>query len=90
MSNLQSKASACFQIEKWLRSKDFKTTTKTVSDITASFLKSKKLTYTKFNNRYKGLFNAGICNAESVMEYFEEFKEFVINKQIENLNNKTK
>lgn len=82
MSNLQRKTKACYGIECWLRSQGLKVTTKTVSDITASFLKSKGLPYTKFNPRYKGLFNAGICNAENVQEHFKEFKVFVINNYV--------
>ena len=42
MSNLQRKTNACYGIECWLRTVGFKTTTKTVSDITSKFLKSKK------------------------------------------------
>ncbi len=78
MSNLQRKTDACYGIECWLRSQNIRVTTKTVSDITASFLKSKGLPYTKFNPRYKGLFNASISNAETVQKYFKEFKSFVI------------
>jgi len=77
MSNLQRKTNACYGIESWLRSQNIKVTTKTVSDITASFLKSKGLPYKKFNPYYKGLFNAGISNAELVQEHFKEFKLFV-------------
>lgn len=77
MSNLQRKTNACFGIETWLRSQGLKVTKKTVSDMTAEFLKSKNLPYTKFNPRYKGLFTAAICNAELVQENWNEFKEFV-------------
>jgi hypothetical protein len=80
MSNLQTKTRACYGIECWLRSQGLKVTTKTVSDITAEFLKSKGLPYTKFNQRYKGLFKASICNAERVQENFNDFKTFVLNK----------
>jgi len=79
MSNLQRKTTACYGIENWLKSCKIKVTTKTVSDITANFLKSKNLPYTKFNQNYKGLFTANICNAETVQEHFNEFKQFVIN-----------
>lgn len=79
MSNLQRMTSACYGIECWLRSQGLKVTSKSVSDITAAFLKSKKLPYTKFNPRYKGLFTAAICNAELVQENFKDFKQFVIN-----------
>ena len=79
MSNLQRKTNACYGIECWLRSQGFKVTKKTVSDITSEFLKSKGLPYTKFNRRYKGLFHAGICNAESIQENFTEFKKYVLN-----------
>ena len=79
MSNLQRNTNACYRIECWLRSQDLKVTTKTVSDITAAFLKSKGLPYSKFNPRYKGLFNAGIKNAESILEHYDEFKRFVHN-----------
>jgi len=78
MSNLQRKTNACYGIESWLRSQGLKVTIKTVSDITASFLKSKKLPYTKFNPKYKGLFNAAVCNAETVQEHFKDFKAFVV------------
>ena len=78
MSNLQRKTNACYRIERWLRSQGLKVTTKTVSEITADFLKSKGLPYAKFNPRYKGLFNAGISNAESVQENFNEFKKYVL------------
>ena len=83
MSNLQRKTNACYGIECWLRSQGLKVTTKTVSDITASFLKSKGLPYTKFNQRYKGLFNAGICNAETVQEHFKDFKAFVVENYVD-------
>lgn len=79
MSNLQRLTRASYGIECYLRSKGLKSTTKFVSDITAAFLKSKKLPYTKFNRRYKGLFTANICNAELVQEHFKEFKQFVEN-----------
>ena len=84
MSNLQRKTNACYGIESWLRSKGLKVTTRTVSHITASFLKSKGIPYTKFNSRYKGLYNAGICNAESVQEHFKDFKVFVTENIIKN------
>lgn len=77
MSNLQRLTNMSYGIECYLRSKELKSTTKFVSDITANFLKSKGLPYTKFNGRYKGLFTANICNAELVQEHFEEFKQFV-------------
>lgn len=77
MSNLQRMTNACYGIECWLRSQGLKVTTKTVSDLTASFLKSKGLPYAKFNPRYKGLFNAGVSNAELVQEHFAEFKTFI-------------
>lgn len=80
MSNLQRLTTASYGIECWLRKKGLKSTTKFVSDITAEFLRSKKLPYTKFNSRYKGLFTANIVNAPLVQEYFEEFKKFVIEK----------
>ena len=85
MSNLQRKTNACYGIESWLRSQELKVTTKTVSDITADFLKSKRLPYTKFNPKYKGLFTASICNAELVQANFKEFKRFVI----DNINSDT-
>ena len=77
MSNLQDRTTACYGIECYMRSKGLKTTTKTVSDITAKFLKSKGLTYHKFNPRYKGLFTAAIANAVAVQEHFNDFKQFV-------------
>ena len=52
MSNLQRRTNDCYGIECWLRSQGLKVTTKTVSEITASFLKSKGLPYTKFYPRY--------------------------------------
>lgn len=79
MSNLQRKTNACYSIECYFREQGFKVNTKTVSDITAKFLKQKKLTHKRFNPRYKGLFTADICNAESVQEHFEEFKQFLNN-----------
>ena len=85
MSNLQRKTSACYGIECWLRSQGINVTTKTVSEITASFLKSKGLPYTKYNPKYKGLFNAGICNAQTVQEHFKDFKTFVLENYINTL-----
>lgn len=79
MSNLQRMTNACYGIECWLISQGLKVTNKTVSEITADFLKSKKLPYAKFNPRCKGLFTAAICNAELVQENFKDFKQFVIN-----------
>ncbi len=78
MSNLQRLTNASYGIERWLRSQGLKATTKSVSDITASFLKHKNLPYTKFNPRYKGLFTANIANASAVQEHFEEFKIYVL------------
>lgn len=77
MSNLQRKVKACYGIECWLRNRGIKITTKSVSDITSAFLKLKGLPYQKFNPRYKGLFTAAVCNAETVQEHFKEFKTFV-------------
>lgn len=85
MSNLQRKTNACYGIECWLRSQGLKVTTKSVSEITADFLKSKNLPYVKFNPKYKGLFTASICNAELVQENFRDFKRFVIDN-IVNIN----
>jgi hypothetical protein len=82
MSNLQRKTNACYGIECWLRSQGLVVNTRTVSEITADFLKSKKLPYTKFNPKYKGLFTASICNAELVQENFKEFKKFVVNNMV--------
>jgi len=84
MSNLQRKTDSCYGIECWLRDQGFKVTTKTVSDITSSFLKKKGLPYSKFNPRYKGLLNAGISNAEKIQEHFKEFKTFVMENYINN------
>ena len=82
MSYLQRKAIAAHGIHTWLRKQGFKTTVKTVSDITAEFLKSKSLPYSKFNRAYKGLNTADLCNAEHVQEYWNEFKQYVlINKE---------
>lgn len=86
MSNLKSKTKALYGIESWLRSQGLKVTTKTVSQITSSFLKSKGLPYKKFNPKYKGMFNAGICNAESVQENFKDFKKYVIDNYVNNKN----
>ena len=80
MSNLQRLTTASYGIECWLRKQGLKSTTKFVSDITAEFLKFKKLPYSKFNPRYKGLFTANIANATLVQEHFEEFKVFVTEK----------
>jgi hypothetical protein len=63
-----------------MRSLGMKVTTKTVSEVTAEFLKSKCIEYSKFNPRYKGLFTAAVCNAEKVQEHFEEFKDFLKTK----------
>lgn len=79
MSNLQRKTRASYGIECFLRKQGIKATTKNVSDLTAKFLKEKGLPYTKFNPRYKGLFTANICNAESVQENFKEFRDWVLN-----------
>lgn len=81
MSNLQRKRNICYGIECYLRKMGFRTTTKSVSNITAEFLKSRNLPYTKFNPRYKGLFTADIANAELVSEHFEEFKLFIKEKK---------
>lgn len=77
MSNLQRKTTALYGIECYLRKEGFETTRKNVIDIQIKFLKSKHLPYTKNNPRYKGLFKADICNAESIQENWNEFKEFV-------------
>lgn len=84
MSNLQRLRNTSYGIECWLRSQGLKVTTKSVSNITAAFLKSKSLPYTKFNPRYKGLFTADIYNATLVSEHFKEFKEFFINNYTNN------
>lgn len=78
MSNLQSRARAAYGIERWLRSRGYKTTNKSTADITASFLKYKGIKYVKFNKRYKGLFTPIICNAYDVQEHFNEFTKFVL------------
>lgn len=83
MSNLQRRTTQSYGIECWLRKQGLKSTTKFVSDVTAEFLKSKQLPYTKFNPRYKGLFTANIANAELVQQHFEEFKQFINNNYVE-------
>ena len=80
MSNLQRLTNKSYIIECWLRSKNLKSNTPFVSKLTAKFLKSKNLPYTNYNPNYKGLFTANIHNAELVYKYFDEFKEFVLNK----------
>lgn len=77
MSNLQRRANAAYGVESYMRRMGLKTTEKTVGDITADFLKSKGLPFTRFNPKYKGLFTASICNAELVQEHFDEFKVFI-------------
>ena len=77
MSNLQRLTNQSYKIECYLRSKGLSSNTKFVSNITANFLKSKNLPYTKYNPRYKGLFTANIQNAHLVIDNFEEFKTFV-------------
>ena len=79
MSNLQRRVNALYGIECWLRSKGFKVTNKSVSELTANFLKSKGIPYKKHNPRYKGLFTAGICNAYEVQDNFKEFKKYCEN-----------
>jgi len=79
MSNLQRRTNACYGIECWLRKQGLKATKKSVSDLTANFLRSKGLPYSKFNPRYKGLFYAAINNAEAIQEHFSEFKSYVLN-----------
>lgn len=69
---------ASMKIEKWLKDNNYKATTKTISDMTADFLKHKGLPYTRFNNRYKGLFTANLHNSETVLEYYDEFKQYVL------------
>lgn len=78
MSNLQRRTSAAYGIECWLRSKGYKVTNKTTADITAAFLKSKGIKYTKFNPRYKGNWSPIVCNALEVQTHFNEFTQFVI------------
>ena len=78
MSNLQRRTNDAHMIWTWLNKQGIKATTKTTSNLTANFLKSKGLPYKKFNPRYKGLFTADINNASEVLEYFAEFKKFVL------------
>ncbi len=82
MSNLQRKTNALYGIECWLRKQGLVVNKRTVSEITASFLKSKGLEYAEFNPKYKGLFTAAISNAEDVQAHFKEFKEFVLKNYI--------
>lgn len=77
MSNLQRKVTACYGVECYLRKHGIKVTKKSVSNITADFLKSIGQPYTKFNPRYKGLFSADVCNAETVQEHFTKFCDYV-------------
>ena len=76
MSSLKNMQRACAGIEIWLSNQGLETSTRGVSIITAKFLKSKGLPYTKFNKRYEGLYTADIKNAISVQKHFKEFKEF--------------
>lgn len=78
MSNLQRKTNSLYGIECWLRSKGFTVNTYFTSRVTAAFLKSKGLKYVKYNPRYKGLFTADICNAETIQKHFKQFQIFVI------------
>lgn len=75
MSNLQRLTNKSYQIEKWLRKKGYRPSTRFVSKVTASFLNSKGFSYQMFNPRYKGLFTANIYNAPKTIEHFEEFKK---------------
>lgn len=80
MSNVQRKINAHHGICVWLNKKGLKTTKKFISDVTYEFLKFKGLPCSRFNPRYKGSIYAGVNNAESVQEHFDEFKSFVIQK----------
>ena len=80
MSNLQRLTNLSYGIECWLRKQGLKSNTAFVSKLTAEFLKSKKLPYSNYNPKYKGLFTANIANAELVQEHFKEFQAFVIEK----------
>lgn len=80
MSNLQNLRNNCYIIEQWLISKGIHPSTKVVSELTADFLKSKGLKYTKYNSKYKGFYTADICNITEVFKYLEEFKLFAIKK----------
>lgn len=80
MSNLQRNTTKLYKIETFLRSQGIPTGTKSVSNLTAEFLKSKQLRYEVFNPKYKGLFTAALVNASDVFDNFDEFKTFIINK----------
>ena len=80
MSNLQRLTNASYGIECWLKKQGLKSNTAFVSKLTAEFLKFKKLPYSNYNPKYKGLFTANIANAELVQEHFKEFQVFVIEK----------
>lgn len=76
MSNLQRRTNELYGIESWLRNKGFKVTNKSVSEITAKFLKSKGIPHKEYNPRYRGLFTAGICNVYEIVANFKEFKDY--------------
>ncbi len=78
MSNLQRMANKAYEIGKYLQSKGIIPTNRVAGEITARFLKEKGLPHRRFNSKYKGLFKADICNAESVCEHYEEFKKWVV------------
>lgn len=78
MSNLQNRINKAYGIESWLRGKGYKVTNKTTADMTASFLKSKGITYTKFNPKYKGNWTPIVCNSLEVSHHFDEFCQFVL------------
>jgi hypothetical protein len=77
MSNLTRKTKAQYGIQKYLEKEGFKPSNKTIGKLTAAFLKSVNEPYVKYNPNYKGLFTAGVCNAERVQARFAEFKEYI-------------
>ena len=80
MSQLQRNTTKLYKIETFLRSQGIATGTKSVSTLTAEFLKSKGIRYEVFNPKYKGLFTAALVNASDVFDNFEEFKQWIITK----------
>lgn len=80
MSHLQRLTNKVHGIQKYISnvsSLGFINNERKLNDIMIEFLKSKNIEHSKWNSRYKGLFNAAKTNAKLVQDNFDDFKIFI-------------
>lgn len=87
MRKLERILNTAFGVIKYLESNGFDVGGKgrKTNEILIEFLKEKQLKYEKWNPRYKGFFTAELSNAITVSDHWNDFKNWVSTKKMQQL-----